>query len=305
MVAQMAGQNDSVSVVIPCYNYGRFVCDAVDSALSQTHPNVTVIVVDDGSTDDTPARLAPYDDRIHYIRQKNKGLSAARNTGVRHSKDTWIALLDADDRWHKQKLEVQLRAVAGRDEVGLLGSPSVATMPDMLPLNAPTHDLTVRDFVLSARFGPSGALIRRRCFESVGMFNEELRSIEDRDMWLRVAARFGSVWVDSPCWWYRHHSGQMSRNAERMFQNYRRVLDDFFRSHPEHRSLWRLAEAYLYFDASWAFFEQGDRLAALAKLLGSIWRRPLGLGDQAIRDPFVRAKIAVRMLIGSPPLMTS
>ena len=291
----------SVSVIIPCFNYGAYVCDAVDSALSQTYRDVTVTVIDDGSTDDTREKLAPFMDRIRYIRQENSGLSAARNTGIRHSDTEWVALLDADDRWHEQKLEVQLNAVAGREDVGLLGSPSVDSLPDRLPLDTPTRDLTVKDFVLSSRFGPSGAMIRRRCFDAVGLFNEQLRSVEDRDMWLRIAARFSSIWVGSPCWWYRRHAGQMSRNAERMFRNYRRVLDDFFRSHPEHRDLCGLAESYLYLDASWAYFEQGQRVAAIRKLIGSWWRRPFGLGDERIRDRLFRTKVALRMMFGNVP----
>lgn len=301
----MSRGEDSVSVVIPCYNYGRFVCQAVDSALSQTRTQTEVIVVDDGSTDDTRDRLAPYGDRIRYIHQKNKGLSAARNTGIRHASGEWVALLDADDWWHKQKLEMQLRAVAGRDEVGLLGSPSGEDLPEMLPGEPGTRDLTVRDFVLSSRFGPSGAMIRRRCFESVGFFNEELRSVEDRDMWLRVAARFPAVCVESPCWWYRQHASQMNRNADRMFSNYRRVLEDFFASHPEHRGLARTAESYLSLDASWAYFEQGDRFVALKKLLRSFWLRPLGLSDEQIPERFFRTRIALRMLIGGLPVLKS
>jgi glycosyltransferase involved in cell wall biosynthesis len=301
----MSRGEDSVSVVIPCYNYGRFVCEAVDSALSQTHPHAEVIVVDDGSTDDTRDRLVPYGDRIRYIRQENKGLSAARNTGIRHATGEWVALLDADDWWHKQKLEMQLQAVAGRDDVGLLGSPSGANLPETLPFVAHPNKLGVRDFLLSSRFGPSGAMIRRRCFDSVGLFNEELRSIEDRDMWLRIAARFPSVWLNSPCWWYRQHPGQMNRNADRMFRNYQRVLGDFFGSHPEHRGLYRIAQSYLYFDASWSYFEQGQRLAAIAKLFKSIWLRPSGLGDDKLNDRFIRARIALRMLAGKVPVVNA
>lgn len=298
----MLPSREMVSAIIPAYNYGRFVVEAVESALAQTYMPLEVVVVDDGSTDDTCERLAPYRDRIKYVWQENRGLSAARNTAIRNATGMWVALLDADDRWHRQKIEVQLGAVAGEMNIGLVGSPSSDALPQTLSSDPPTLDLTVRDFLLSARFGPSGALIRRDCFETVGFFNEQLRSVEDRDIWLRIAARYRAKWVGSPCWWYRRHPEQMSRNADRMFQNYRRVLNDFFRTHPEHRHLCRLAEAYLNFDASWAYFEQGQRVYALRKLLASFLMRPLGLGDQAIRNRFVRSKLAVRMLLGSAPV---
>ena len=111
-----------VSVVVPTYDYGCFVAEAVASALAQTYPHREVIVVDDGSTDDTREVLAPYSDRIRYIFQSNQGLSAARNTGIRAAQGEFIALLDSDDVWHPRKLEVQMHFLHDLPEVGLLGT---------------------------------------------------------------------------------------------------------------------------------------------------------------------------------------
>src|SRR5487761_1421423 len=99
-----------VTAIIPAYNYGPLVVEAVESACAQTYPRMEVIVVDDGSTDDTQGRLRPYLDRIRYIRQENRGLSAARNTGIQAAQGEWNALLDADDVWHPQKTAVQIDA---------------------------------------------------------------------------------------------------------------------------------------------------------------------------------------------------
>lgn len=284
----------SVSVVIPTYNYGRYVTEAVESALAQTLPPMEIIVVDDGSTDDTAVRLAPYMQRIQYIYQENSGLPAARNTGIRKATGEWIALLDADDVWHPQKLEVQLRAVEDLNGVALIGSPSAPTLEGPLPVPK-VYELTVRDFVLSSRTGTTGALIRRSSFETVGYFDETLRSVEDRDMWLRLATRFRCVLVDSQCWWYRPHAGQMNRNADRMFTNYRRVLDKFFAEHPEHGRLYRQAMACLHYDAVWPHMEEGERLRGLRCLATSFYYRPFGLGDER-KPKFVRSKLAVRIL---------
>src|SRR5690242_14754403 len=111
-----------VSVVIPAYNYGRFVGEAVDSVLAQSYPHVETIVVDDGSQDDTRERLAHYGNRIRYIYQQNQGLPAARNTGIRHSSGELIAFLDADDTWHPRKLEIQVRCLTDRPDLGLLAT---------------------------------------------------------------------------------------------------------------------------------------------------------------------------------------
>src|ERR1039457_5281915 len=106
---------ESVSVVIPTFNSGKFIVDTVTSALNQTHP-CEIIVVDDGSTDDTASQLAALAGRITYLRQPNQGVSVARNNGVRRASGDWIALLDSDDLWHPQKTEIQLRALRQRGD---------------------------------------------------------------------------------------------------------------------------------------------------------------------------------------------
>ena len=111
-----------VSVVIPSYNLGRLLTQAIDSVLAQTVVPSEIIVVDDGSTDDTQVRLEPYSGRIRCIRQGNRGVSAARNRGIREASGQLIAFLDADDVWHPRKLELQLAAFEDRPDLGLLGT---------------------------------------------------------------------------------------------------------------------------------------------------------------------------------------
>ena len=100
-----------VSVIIPTYNRAEYVTHAIDSVLAQTYTDYEIIVVDDGSADNTKDVLLPYMDRIRYIYQENAGLSAARNTGIKAAKGDWIAFLDSDDEWLPGKLAVQMRAV--------------------------------------------------------------------------------------------------------------------------------------------------------------------------------------------------
>jgi glycosyltransferase involved in cell wall biosynthesis len=296
----VAMSRELVSAVIPAYNYGRFVTLAVDSALAQTYPNMEVIVVDDGSKDDTRERLAPYGDRIRYIYQENGGLSAARNTGIRHARGEWVALLDADDLWHPEKIETQLRAIAGRGSFALIGSPSAAEMPDRLEPAPEVRTLGVRDFLTASLFGPSSALIRRdRCGE-VGPFDEGLKCVEDRDMWLRIAVRFPVALVLSPCWWYRLHPNQMNKNPGGMYAAYREVLAKFFEAHPEHAMLRDLAWGYCYFDAASSHLEAGRRRAAIGLTLRSLGRWPTAFGDRRIyqHQPWLRAKMLARLLMG-------
>src|SRR5436305_5180727 len=100
-----------VSVVIPTYNCGGLVAEAVGSVLAQSRLPAEIIVVDDGSRDDTRERLAPFGDRIRYVCQANQGVSAARNLGVQHARGEVIAFLDADDIWHPRRLELQLQVM--------------------------------------------------------------------------------------------------------------------------------------------------------------------------------------------------
>lgn len=287
-----------VTAVIPTYNCGRYVAEAVESACAQTYPHMEVIVVDDGSTDDTRERLQPYFGRISYLRQENRGLSAARNRGIQAAQGDWVALLDADDRWHREKTSVQLRAAL---ELGcaLVGSPAAAVMPETLPPTAALRLLSVPDYLLSAPIGPSGAMISKACLARTGLFDESLRAVEDRDMWLRIAASSSTALVDSPCWWYRIHEGQMNRQAERMGTNYRRVLDRFFAMHTRYLSLRAVSLSYMYADLAWSHYLEGNRRTALGYLLRSLWLHPTPYRGPHGREPWWRGKHLVRYVLGT------
>jgi len=121
IVGKQAIQQDPlVSIVIPTYNYGNFVSEAVDSALAQTYNNIEVIVVDDGSTDNTKDVLVKYNESIRYIHKENAGLPAARNTGIEQAKGEYIAFLDSDDQWLADKVELQMEIFKSNDQVGLV-----------------------------------------------------------------------------------------------------------------------------------------------------------------------------------------
>jgi glycosyltransferase involved in cell wall biosynthesis len=296
----MIAERGTVSVVIPTFNHSRYVTEAVESALNQTLRPLEVIVVDDGSTDDTRDRLAPYLGRIQYVHQENAGPSAARNNGIRHARGTWIAVLDADDLWHPRKLEVQLGAAEIDESIGLVGSPLFATMPTELPDHPPTRLLDVRDFLFDAPLTSSSTLVRRAAFDVAGGFEETLSLAEDRDMWLRLMVVTRGLQVSTPCWTYRDHPGQVSRSAQRMFDGYRRVLARFFAAHPEYRGDRRGAFAYMHLDAAQCFYQQGDRLDALRHLLASWWYRPWSVRTRGTPEAQValRFKLALKFTLG-------
>lgn len=218
-----------VSVVIPTYNYGHLVGEAVESALAQTYPSVEVIVIDDGSLDDTRERLTRYGNRIRYCYQPNAGLSAARNAGIQFARGDFIAFLDSDDAFHPTKLEVQMRWMQGDPSIALCATDCIGgdtpKWPTIDPGEIHARDVTLMELVLRSRFGSCGVLVRKQCFERVGNFDTSLRSAEDRDMWIRIASEFRVVKLSAPLWWYRPTPGSMSRNAAKMELFERMVLE--------------------------------------------------------------------------------
>jgi glycosyltransferase involved in cell wall biosynthesis len=307
----MAGE--LVSVVIPTYNYGRFVPEAVASALAQGYPQVEVIVVDDGSTDDTCERVAPFRDRIRYLYQENRGLSAARNAGIRAARGEIIALLDADDVWHPQKLDVQMRCLAEHPEIDLLASELFTDRRDCWPavgnpFRLKVLPLALDDLVYRSRFAPSSTLIRKAALEAAGLFDVGLRCVEDRDLWIRFAARFRVAKLLLPLLWYRVHPLSLSAAAARMEEHERRVL---LRAFTEVEALrgrplfWRKARGYAAFNAAHAYRDAGRWLPAAARILRSflLWPLPFGRGDAEVSCARVRLLVVLLLrVLGLFPL---
>lgn len=221
------------SVILPAYNQSAYLRDAIESVLAQSCPDFELIIVDDGSTDNTRDVVESYkDSRIQYIYQENRGLSGARNTGIRRSNGMYLTYLDADDLFTPQKLKVlgdaldkdqSLGFVAGQaipiDEVGRI----IGQLFDSPPPQE-SHG-----WLLGNPLHVGSVLVRREWQEQAGFFDERLRSYEDWDMWLRLArlgCRFG--WVAEPVSLYRFHPKQMTRNSQQMTQATFAVLDKVF-----------------------------------------------------------------------------
>jgi glycosyltransferase involved in cell wall biosynthesis len=221
-----------VSVVIPAYNAGRTVERAVASALGQTYGSIEVIVVNDGSRDDTEEKVARYADRIVYVSQKNGGVSKARNTGIEMARGDYIALLDADDVWRERKIEIQMRGFRESPEVGLVFSDFSATrsgrarkesyfreafpffkeygydLERIFPHRACWNEngravayywgnifkfLFLGNFIL-----PSSVLMRKESLRPVGLFDESYSVAEETEFFLRFSRKYAMGFVDFP-----------------------------------------------------------------------------------------------------------
>jgi glycosyltransferase involved in cell wall biosynthesis/acyl carrier protein len=232
-----------VSVVIPTYNYARFLATAVESALNQTYRNLEIVVVDDGSTDDTPAVMQPFLDnpRVRYIRQENRGASAARNVGIRESDGPLVAFLDADDIWEATKLEKQAPCFAN-PIIGVVYS--AVTLIDEAGRALPTAPAggylaprsgKVTGWLVFDNFVPfSSSVVRRECLKIAGVCDESLRMGMDWDLWLRISLTCEFQSIGEPLVRYRMgHSDQLSRQTERRFESADRITSHFYARSPD------------------------------------------------------------------------
>lgn len=191
---------DLVSAIVPCYNYGRSVGQAIESVLKQTYSPIECIVVDDGSTDETPSVVARFERRVRLIRQENQGISAARNAGITAARADFLAFLDADDCWYPEKIARQLDVLKRRPELGAVGCATEIVNADrstsriyLPPVPSDRLAQNLRNVAMRRLWvggSMSGALVRREVFGAVGLLDTNLRASEDRDFWMRLVARY-------------------------------------------------------------------------------------------------------------------
>lgn len=225
-----------VSVVIPAYNQAIFLGRAIESVLAQTYPHYEIIVIDDGSTDETRQVAAGFGDRVRYIWQENLGLAGARNTGILAANNELIGLLDADDQWKPNYLEemvnlteenpaavayycqAQCMDINGQDQPRILGGPPVP--PEKLYW-----------VVLGANFIiPSTVLLRKTPLIDAGMFDVNLRSCEDWDLWLRYSPDKQVVGIARTLIRYRIHGSSLSASVRNMQNAASSVIQKHFGS---------------------------------------------------------------------------
>jgi glycosyltransferase involved in cell wall biosynthesis len=232
-----------ISVVVTCYNYGRYVAGCLRSIQQQTFTDYEVIVVDDGSTDDSREQIRGFlhDERFKLITQKNGGQANAKNRGIRESCGEFIAFLDADDLWAPEKLEKQIGLFTQKgvgvvfsdvdwiDENGeIIGRGGIGTYLQQ-------RRGKVVDFLIYDNFVPfSSVLVRKECFDAMGVFDETLAMGIDWDLWLRFSTRYTFDYCDEKLLLYRvGHSGQMSKNMMERLQCADRIIAKFTRLFPD------------------------------------------------------------------------
>lgn len=192
--------NFSVSVIVPTFNRADMIECALDSILSQTRKPEEIIVVDDGSNDETKSLLKNKYPQIIYIYQDNSGVSAARNAGIKKSKGNWVAFLDSDDSWHSNKLAKQINKLSEHQEFVWCHTNETwyrnGVFLKQLKKHKKQGGYIYKECLPLCVISPSSSLIKKSVFSEIGLFDEQLPACEDYDMWLRISAIYPILFLE-------------------------------------------------------------------------------------------------------------
>lgn len=232
MVDNNQYNTELVSVIIPTYNCRKYIRQAIDSALAQTYKNIEIIVVDDGSSDNTREEIGDLisDKKILYIYQANKGLSGARNTGIKHSKGEYLVFLDSDDIILPEKIMSQVGFMKENSQVCLVYSRYQYFKNDNLD-EVISHPYALlrgnlyKDLIRGNFFIVHSVLVKKKCVENIGGFDESLSAFEDWDLWIRMAD-FGCHfdYIDEILCLCRLRPDSMSMDWNRIFKSWKKVI---------------------------------------------------------------------------------
>jgi glycosyltransferase involved in cell wall biosynthesis len=232
-----------ISVVVTCYNYGRYLKGCLDSILAQTYKNIEILVIDDGSTDNTAEVIKPFTElpNLRYIHQSNAGQARAKNVGIKNSIGDFVAFLDADDCWCPEKLEKQMTCF-DNPNVGVvycraryLDENNDEYLYEMTSTYLQPRRGSVTQWLVYDNFVQfSSSVVRKECFDKFGTFDESLKMGIDWDLWLRISTYYEFDYVDERLFYYRMgHSGQMSKNISERHRCSDRIMSKFISFFPD------------------------------------------------------------------------
>lgn len=224
-----------ISVIVPTYNRGRFIGEAIESVLAQTYKDHEIIVVDDGSTDDTHQRLEPFLSKIRVVFQDRQERCFARNRGVAESSGEYLAFLDSDDLLLPNKLALQAGELDSHSEIGLVASgyEVIDENDNLVRKVRPWEgypDITLESVLFCGFTQPNAVLLRREWFERIGGFDPRYQGPEDMDFWYRLCLE-GCVmeWVREIVCQYRLHSSNSTNNVKKHYSEFYKVIEDLFK----------------------------------------------------------------------------
>lgn len=275
-----------VSVVITCYNYGRYLQACVESVLAQTYDNIEILVIDDGSTDDSASVMESFRDvvNLRYFWQENAGQARAKNEGIARATGDFVAFLDADDVWTPTKIEQQMRCFED-PAVGV-----VFCQARYLDADNQDFEYEMTGSYLQPRRGKvtewlvfdnfvqfSSSVVRAECLHKFQGFDESLKMGIDWDLWLAISTCYRFDYVAEPLFYYRlGHAGQMSKNLEERHRCSDRIMEKFLRSYPQAVPMDVLRKARAYTACGRGdYFRSVDRMRSYVCFLDALRNNPM------------------------------
>jgi len=267
-----------VSVIIPAYNRAQLLPRALATVFAQTYKDYEVIVVDDGSTDDSPQVVKQFAGRVKYIRKENGGSASARNRGIEEAQGEYIAFLDSDDTWVPEKLAEQVKVLDAHKNVGIV----YARMPI---INEKGEQVGIKPAGISGRtfkelleywgdLPTSTVMTRKECFVKAGMFDTALTTMQDIDMWLRISRYYDLYEIEnkSLAYYYRHDE-QITKSKIRVYQGLVRIYTKILNNYPEAPKQLMLDRiASNQYTLSREYYREGQYKEAWENLLGALGR---------------------------------
>lgn len=267
-----------VSIIIPTYNHSDLILDTLKSAFAQTFNDYEVIVINDGSPDDTAHVLSPLSKagKIHYFEQENQGQSATRNRGLREARGEFVAFLDDDDLWPVDKLEWQVAYLRDNPDVGVVGGGTeFIDEQGELTGQGYTHEIPVTFnslFSGNPFVSPGQTLIRGSCLNQVGGLDENLWGADDFDLWFRLSKCCEIKVLPHISLYYRVHSSNASKDTDRMFYNSLNLIKRHLlyvpiseRSQPS-KDAYRWLSGYIGRDTVWNLKERRNTVTRLKSI---------------------------------------
>lgn len=287
-----------VSIIIPAYNAMRYLPETLESALAQSFSDFEIIIINDGSTDDIKDWfLSVQDSRVRLISQPNQGKSVALNKGISQTSGDYIAFLDADDIWERAKLEKQVTCLEANPTVGLvytwtaLADETGQATGRVLASHAEGQvwkSLILKNILACG----STPMVRRQCFDVVGLFSTELPPAEDWDMWLRLAACYQFSVIKQPLVRYRKHSSNTSAMWQQMQKSSHAVLARAFKNAPvEFADVYEQAYISLYFYLGWLSIQKNAPQQAL-----QFWNKAQAISTVLISWDAIRLRLTIFLL---------
>jgi glycosyltransferase involved in cell wall biosynthesis len=304
------GSLPRVSVIVPAYNAARYLPYAIESVIPQTFESWEIVLVDDGSTDGTRELAETYaprlKDRLRYIYQSNRGLSSARNVGLAAARGEFIALLDADDVWLPRRLERGIERLDSDPELGLVHArvariDTGGQVVGQLPVEPRYLSGRIARYIYTRRahiICPT-VMFRKSCLSTAGVFDETMKSTEDRDLWFRIALTYKVAFIDEILAYYRISPSSMTKNLDRLLDSQLFFARKHYESGAATRFEYRQAYGNAYRELGDSLFRRGQKRQALANYLRAVRYNPFNVPNlymavRALLDPVVVRVLAPR-----------